>query len=68
MTLSADYSDGEDPEENVDSVCIDNGGFEDVDSGDDGVGDDNGDDDDEASEDPGPPQRIWILVCHPAAE
>ena len=31
-------------------------------------GDDNGDDDDEASEDPGPPQRIWILVCHPAAE
>ena len=29
-------------------------------------GDDNGDD--EASDDPGPPQRIGILVCHPAAE
>ena len=46
LTLSADYSDGEDPEKNIDSVCIDNGGYEDVDSGDDGVGDDNGDDDD----------------------
>ena len=46
LTLSAAYSDGEYPEENVDSVCIDNGGYEDVDSGDDGVGDDNGDDDD----------------------
>ena len=29
-------------------------------------GDDNGDDD--ASDDSGPPQRIGILVCHPAAE
>ena len=46
MTLSADNSDSEDPEENVDSVCIGNGGHEVVDSGDDGVGDDNGDDDD----------------------
>ena len=46
MTLSADYSDGEDPEENIDSVCIDNGGYEDFDSCYDGVGDDNGNDDD----------------------
>ena len=46
LTLSAHYSDGEDPEENVDSVCIDYGGYEDFDSCYDGVGDDNGNDDD----------------------
>ena len=47
MTLSADYSDGEDLEENIDSVRIGNGGYEYADSGDDGDGDGDGDGDDD---------------------